>query len=76
MNTLFEQNGCNFEIQGDYQLPYITSVALCFLRCLFTRFPGLGCANALHDALGGSSVLPVGKLWRKRKRGSVRRNRG
>lgn len=25
MNTLFEQNGCNFEIQGDYQLPYITT---------------------------------------------------
>lgn len=21
MNTLFEQNGCNYEIQGDYQLP-------------------------------------------------------
>ena len=25
MNTLFEQNGCNFEIQGDYQLPYIAT---------------------------------------------------
>ena len=23
MNTLFEQNGCNFEIQGDYCLPCI-----------------------------------------------------
>ena len=25
MNTLFEQNGCNFEIQGDYQLPCIAT---------------------------------------------------
>ena len=25
MNTLFEQNGCNYEIQGDYQLPCITT---------------------------------------------------
>ena len=25
MNTLFEQNGCNFEIQGDYQLPCVTT---------------------------------------------------
>ena len=25
MNTLFEQNGCNFEIQGDYQLPSIAT---------------------------------------------------
>ena len=24
MNTLFKQNGCNYEIQGDYQLPCIT----------------------------------------------------
>lgn len=25
MNTLFEQNGCNYEIQGDYQLPCIAT---------------------------------------------------
>ena len=25
MNTLFEQSVCNYEIQGDYQLPYITT---------------------------------------------------
>lgn len=25
MNTLFKQNGCNYEIQGDYQLPCITT---------------------------------------------------
>lgn len=25
MNTLFEQNGCNFEIQGDYQLSRIAT---------------------------------------------------
>lgn len=25
MNTLFEPNGCNFEIQGDYQLPCIAT---------------------------------------------------
>ena len=25
MNTLFEQNGCDFEIQGDYQLPCIAT---------------------------------------------------
>ena len=25
MNTLFEQSGCNYEIQGNYQLPCITA---------------------------------------------------
>lgn len=25
MNTLFEQNSCNYEIQGDYQLPCIAT---------------------------------------------------
>lgn len=25
MNILFEQNGCNYEIQGDYQLPCIAT---------------------------------------------------
>lgn len=25
MNTLFEQSGCNYEIQGDYQLPCIAT---------------------------------------------------
>ena len=25
MNTLFEQNGCNYEIQGDYHLPCVTT---------------------------------------------------
>ena len=25
MKTLFEQNGCNYEIQGDYQLPCIAT---------------------------------------------------
>ena len=25
MNTLFEQNGCNYKIQGDYQLPSIAT---------------------------------------------------
>ena len=25
MNTLFEQNGCNFAIQGDYKLPCIAT---------------------------------------------------
>ncbi len=25
MNTLFEQNGCNYEIQGDFQLPCVTT---------------------------------------------------
>ena len=25
MNTLFEQNGCNYEIQGNYQLPCIAT---------------------------------------------------
>ena len=25
MNTLFQQDGCNYELQGDYQLPRITT---------------------------------------------------